>query len=656
MNEKRSSENGAVAVFVAVLILPLMLLSAFAVDTGNWWTHKRHLQTQADAAGFAGGDQFFECFRPNADPTAVFSDMTAQADDYVGLDTSSFNGQIGGTSRGTISRLYNSKTFVNQPSNPPPDDTIPVSDQNICESQMFDVKVTEQGLPNFFGALPGFDRVPFINTHARVRLYQIQGGKLSLPLAVPDITPKDVAVTFIDEANPDAALGLPVHLTKTTTSGGIAYWTGTAPVDFPDAYTNIGIRIGLGDQVDSVRGCAGTDGVPGQYICYDNADSSDSLAVIRGYKTPVGGKPGAPELSQVWETSVDCGINTGSPFFSDASGKDSCTEWVQAKVDFGGASPGCPDVCVKANDQPMTYDAGQGLWSTSFSIDLASGVVPVTFTWTNTNVKTCGQNGKQPCKDQTFPGPGPEQQGYGADADYAATGPVKVVSLAEDSDRLGSPYSLVGGQTHTLKVTVGVQGDLEAMPVPSPTMYLRFQVNHSKSITTAVACDGSGNDRFVTAIEEGCQTPYQLNPTGSCDPDPAPSGPADCLPTHNGDLGTTVPKALNKRFPGCPANNWPDYDLGDPRIVQLMVTDFSNLLGSGKKLIPVDNFATFYVTGWGGANCGANEAPPKPVPKNLTGYIWGHFIQYSNPGDTPSRILCSTTGNNIIPCVPALVK
>ena len=50
-----SGESGAVAVFVAVMILPLVLLVSFAVDTGNWWTHKRHLQTQADAGAFAGG-------------------------------------------------------------------------------------------------------------------------------------------------------------------------------------------------------------------------------------------------------------------------------------------------------------------------------------------------------------------------------------------------------------------------------------------------------------------------------------------------------------------------------------------------------------------------------------------------------------------------
>jgi hypothetical protein len=41
MDEQHRSERGAVVVFVAVLILPLTLLLAFAIDTGNWWVHHR---------------------------------------------------------------------------------------------------------------------------------------------------------------------------------------------------------------------------------------------------------------------------------------------------------------------------------------------------------------------------------------------------------------------------------------------------------------------------------------------------------------------------------------------------------------------------------------------------------------------------------------
>src|SRR5207237_7408882 len=47
-------ERGAVVVLVALLILPFTLLMAFAIDTGNWWVHKRHLQTQADGGALAG--------------------------------------------------------------------------------------------------------------------------------------------------------------------------------------------------------------------------------------------------------------------------------------------------------------------------------------------------------------------------------------------------------------------------------------------------------------------------------------------------------------------------------------------------------------------------------------------------------------------------
>src|SRR5207249_2880829 len=48
------NERGAVVVLVALLIVPFTLLMAFAIDTGNWWVHKRHLQTQADGGTLAG--------------------------------------------------------------------------------------------------------------------------------------------------------------------------------------------------------------------------------------------------------------------------------------------------------------------------------------------------------------------------------------------------------------------------------------------------------------------------------------------------------------------------------------------------------------------------------------------------------------------------
>lgn len=173
------------------------------------------------------------------------------------------------------------------------------------------------------------------------------------------------------------------------------------------------------------------------------------------------------------------------------------------------------------------------------------------------------------------------------------------------------------------------------------------------SRTSAVRCDGSGANAFKDAIVFGCKTPYQLNAAGYC-PDPAPPpGPATCVPTEpGGDVGPTQ-AALNERFATCPANNWPDYDVAsDPRVVKLMITDFSALGGSGLSEVPITNFAAFYVTGWTGSKCANNDPPPFVVKK---GGIWGHFVKYIAPDPfSDGTEGCDPTA--LTPCIVALVK
>jgi Flp pilus assembly protein TadG len=49
-----SSETGAMLVHVAVALLGLMAVSAFAVDFGVFWLSRRAAQNSADAAAMAG--------------------------------------------------------------------------------------------------------------------------------------------------------------------------------------------------------------------------------------------------------------------------------------------------------------------------------------------------------------------------------------------------------------------------------------------------------------------------------------------------------------------------------------------------------------------------------------------------------------------------
>ncbi len=52
------AEGGQVMVFVALLVPVLFGLGAIVIDIGNWYVHKRHLQTQVDAAALAGATKF----------------------------------------------------------------------------------------------------------------------------------------------------------------------------------------------------------------------------------------------------------------------------------------------------------------------------------------------------------------------------------------------------------------------------------------------------------------------------------------------------------------------------------------------------------------------------------------------------------------------
>src|SRR5262245_17127996 len=47
-------QGGSIAVAAGVLFPVFLVLGVLAADVGNWYVHKRELQTQADAAALAG--------------------------------------------------------------------------------------------------------------------------------------------------------------------------------------------------------------------------------------------------------------------------------------------------------------------------------------------------------------------------------------------------------------------------------------------------------------------------------------------------------------------------------------------------------------------------------------------------------------------------
>src|SRR5512133_363286 len=173
-----SSERGAALLITAVALASLILTAAAVVDVANWYVHKRHLQTQADAAAFAGGSAFK---LPGCNDTEIYK----AAQQYSGVKSttlaiaSPYNLQVGRTPDAKIHMLVNS---------PDPDGYwsngyTTNGTTGPCAAKMIDIKMTESSLPWYLGG----SLVPAINAHARVSFRLVDHLKGQLPIGVVDV-------------------------------------------------------------------------------------------------------------------------------------------------------------------------------------------------------------------------------------------------------------------------------------------------------------------------------------------------------------------------------------------------------------------------------------------------------------------------------------
>ena len=77
-------ERGQVIVFFALLLPVILGMGSVVVSIGNWYVHKKHLQTLADAGAFASGPAFTGCYQ---DPAATNGQIAAAALAYAGDPT-----------------------------------------------------------------------------------------------------------------------------------------------------------------------------------------------------------------------------------------------------------------------------------------------------------------------------------------------------------------------------------------------------------------------------------------------------------------------------------------------------------------------------------------------------------------------------------------
>jgi hypothetical protein len=708
MTRRLSSDRGAVIVIVAAWMTSAIALVTFVIDVGHWYEHKRHLQVQVDAAAFGGGGMFAGCFNSGGGSDAIFREATKYAGavgswNGTSYGTAQYNAQIGASHTGTVSMLYQSRTYADGTN---PNDGTETQAPCATPDYQFDVKGTEANVPLF---LTGGAFVPAINAHARVQLQPLGAANPSLPLAAPDVNPRQVGVTFVNEATGNELTGCSgtnwisgctFAMAKGTPVGALNIWSGPATVPLPTAPANVGVRIGLGGQVASCANTAGTR----YYACFDGTNNSQGLYLIRDFASG-GTVTTAPKFNGVWPTtnSTSC---SGSPFFSDVQtgGASSCPAGVQAQVDFGTGAT-IPDTSqygltvkvangqngntVSASMSPVagSYDATRHTWlwqaaNGSLSLDTGAGPQAISFDWTvkKGNAPIC--TGNQNCRGSTS-----TLHRFFSAPTNDPSGPIQQLSVTES----GADAASLEGGTRALNITIGISGNFKVnKPCPSPpgmsgkdytcftydpvanagpdrAVLLRLKQTRGPNTYTVDCGGGTPPNNLRDQIVNGCQNAYSINTADICPDAGTPPTPPDCVPTQTGQATGQIRQGMNDRFaPGNPArclpNTYPNITPGTDgakRVVIVMITDFSAFNGGGSITVPVVTYGAFYVVGWDGApsDCDLKNEPfshTGHAGSSDTGDVWGHFITYVDGSASGTPGVCNPSA--LLPCVPVLTQ
>ena len=644
----RREEGGAVIVTVAVFLPVAIALAAFVIDVGNAMEHRRHLQLQADASAYAAAQEFNAC---GNNPEDANEAIAAAAIEYAGSPRNVLLGDD--DAQGRV------KTVINGTDYDAEDNSLGTP----CDTGFVDVKLTEEESPAFFDFVGDHD----YRARARIQVFKVQqlNGLLPVALPVPDF--ENAAAIFVNEAT-----GLPLKDSSNNdviaplqeTSDGTFESVTSKSVPIPTDADHVGVRIALSNGTS-------TDCTASGVVCYD-AGSANGLVHIQGW-TAAGtvtynGSAGPQTAPLVRSVTLQPGTNCDNPYFSSAT--EPCDSIkVRATVDFGGdptALGASVTAIVDGNDYPLTLGAS-GWESGAIDIPTGAGPIDVELEWEETDggfdtgnataaaaakpddkpdkppkpeLDECNDRNNNPCKG-TF---GFVQRHFSAVDDRS--GPIESVRLKQGSTDF--PNSLqrcstgFTGCTYPLDVSVELSGLLE---VNGPAQYLRVD---GGNLTQALDCNADGPGNFSEEIVIGCMPWYEVNDGTPCPASVAGTPqPWKCSQVAPGERESQLGKALNLRILGdekpddCTAsNNYPSVVTGDPRIVQVYLTEFGAFDETGADdTVPVTGFATFYITGWKGntgfANpCEGNGDETPPGAALEVGELLGHFIPYVNfPND-----------------------
>ena len=654
----QASERGQVVVIFALLIPVIFGLAAIVLDIGNWYVHKRHIQTQVDAAVLAAGPSFVGCYHaPSAANTAIAREALRYAGDTL-RDGSTANLQV--QEPGDVRIVLNSDRYwarsdgVGSPGNGYGlDNTMTPLPGDPCSKKMLDAKATDDQAPPLWGLIP---LTPSPKTHARIEIRKLQSERGMLPWAVPEIDPRALFALFVNEDNgvvfksqrldPADDPNLPWSEWATRVDGTNERVT----LDGTHDNTGVVILVSKDDPNPTVSGSLGSicGQAPKLVNCYAGSTQTSGATFIHGYNGGGNGTLASPIVRQVnlYPSGCDPQLDRSAPYFTLT---DTCTALVEAVIDFGvtgNTNPGTFDRCVSVTASPggaMSW-SGNVVEGSRFtgSFNLAPGRTTLTLNWVSTPQRNnCNQTTRSgsftkvaaPYMANLASGP---LQYLKLTASYGNSGATVGDANSVEKNDPGNPH-------YNYVVTVGLPRPIQVLPATNPPLVLRL-ANPAGSQNQAIDCDKNIN--YADEITNGRQTQYRLNyddldgdgdlewrniacngySTGNLPPASFINNPLpDCAMTETGDKDGPMRQGLAARFESpCRPNYWPapnatqaqiddflaNHDFAnDPSYVTLIITDNTAFTGQGNEPVPVKYFAGFYVTGWdvGGATSGCGD-------------------------------------------------
>src|SRR5919108_3869551 len=200
---KVRDERGVAMVLFAVALPLILILTAIAWDAGNWWVHRKHLQTKVDAGALAGGGVWdFPCVETTTSGPTSTQKIVEAARKYVGphmeadgtpYTATTFNTQVGGTPGDRIHVVLNGNNWWDDDASLNPQDKQSPLNSSICNSFVLDVKATEANNDPLFGWIW---HKPDLKRRARLEVHEIKGLGGLLPIAVRVPRPLSAAAVF----------------------------------------------------------------------------------------------------------------------------------------------------------------------------------------------------------------------------------------------------------------------------------------------------------------------------------------------------------------------------------------------------------------------------------------------------------------------------